>query len=158
MRKLTNYIMLVLLTISISGFSSLTYADKGGGGHGGHGKGVGHGHGKTSHTHYGKSKTAVNKSAKSAAHFTDIDRKKITNYFNTNPLSATNTTLPPGIAKNLARGKPLPPGIAKVFLPSEVSSTLPAYPGYEYRVVGDDVVLVNSTTEIVSDILTNVLK
>lgn len=77
---------------------------------------------------------------------------------NANPLAVPATALPPGIAKNLARGKPLPPGIAKVFLPNGILSTLPAYPGYEYRAVGNDVVLVNSTTGIVSDILTNVLK
>lgn len=59
---------------------------------------------------------------------------------------------------NLARGKPLPPGIAKRFLPNDLLNRLPVYPGYEYLAVGKDVVLVNSTTGIVSDILANALK
>lgn len=47
-------------------------------------------------------------------------------------------SLPPGIAKNLARGKPLPPGIAKKTVPADMLGQLPSYPGYEWRVVGDD--------------------
>jgi hypothetical protein len=38
----------------------------------------------------------------------------------------------PGIAKNLARGKPLPPGIAKKTVPASMLG-LPSYPGYEWR-------------------------
>ena len=37
-------------------------------------------------------------------------------------------SLPPGIAKNLARGKSLPPGIAKQHLPLELQRALPAAP------------------------------
>ena len=88
--------------------------------------------------------------------FSNNDRVIVTDYFKAHPF--TTTPLPPGIAKNLARGKPLPPGIAKVFLPEGLLSTLPAHPGYDYLVAGNDVLLVNSTTGIVSDILTNVLK
>ncbi len=47
-------------------------------------------------------------------------------------------SLPPGIAKNPARGKPLPPGIAKKTVPADMLGQLPSYPGYEWRVVGDD--------------------
>lgn len=38
--------------------------------------------------------------------------------------------LPPGIQRNLERGKPLPPGIAKCF-DGQFASQLPRYPGYE---------------------------
>lgn len=51
-------------------------------------------------------------------------------------------SLPLGIAKNLARGKPLPPGIAKRAVPVSMLGQLPSYPGYEWHVVGDDLVLV----------------
>ena len=66
------------------------------------------------------------------------------------------SSLPPGIAKNLARGKPLPPGIAKNF-DSHVSSQLPYYEGYEWKQVGTDVVLVAIATGIVYEVLRNVL-
>ncbi len=71
-------------------------------------------------------------------------------------LIGPTTALPPGIAKNLARGKPLPPGIAKNF-DSRVSSQLPHYDGYEWKQIGTDVVLVTIATGIVYEVLRNVL-
>lgn len=59
--------------------------------------------------------------------------------------------LPPGIAKNLRRGKPLPPGIAKKTLPSDLSRNLPVREGVELVVAGDQVVMVRAG--IVIDIL-----
>lgn len=64
--------------------------------------------------------------------------------------------LPPGIAKNVARGKPLPPGIAKKTLPASMINDLPYYPGYEWRAVGDDLVLVALSTAIVTSIINGV--
>lgn len=65
-------------------------------------------------------------------------------------------SLPPGIRKNLARGKPLPPGIAKRF-DSRLLGKLPRYDGYEWRQVGTDVVLVALATGLIYEILDNVL-
>jgi hypothetical protein len=65
-------------------------------------------------------------------------------------------SLPPGIAKNLARGKPLPPGIAKKVVPGSMLNQLPYYPGYEWRAVGDDLVLVALSTAIVTSIINGV--
>ncbi len=64
--------------------------------------------------------------------------------------------LPPGIRKNLARGKPLPPGIAKKMVPGPMLARLPAYPGYEWRIAGSDLVLVAIATAVVADVLLNV--
>ena len=64
--------------------------------------------------------------------------------------------LPPGIRKNLARGRPLPPGIAKKYAPAPMISRLPAHPGHEWRVVGSDLVLVAIATAVVVDILIDV--
>ncbi|TQI79346.1 hypothetical protein FHU10_0577 [Serratia fonticola] len=64
--------------------------------------------------------------------------------------------LPPGIAKNLVRGKPLPPGIAKKTLPASMINDLPYYPGYEWRAVGDDLVLIALSTAIVTSIINGV--
>ncbi len=62
--------------------------------------------------------------------------------------------LPPGIAKNLARGKPLPPGIAKKQLPGALNFSLPQVPpGYERTIVGDDVLLVEVDTGNIADII-----
>ena len=47
--------------------------------------------------------------------FGSTAEREIRAYFQTNPM--TPQSLPPGIAKNLARGKPLPPGIAKRAVP-----------------------------------------
>ncbi len=66
--------------------------------------------------------------------------------------------LPPGIRKNLARGKPLPPGIAKKVVPAPMLRQLPVYPGYEWRICGKDLVLVSVSTNIVAEILFGVFE
>ncbi len=133
------------------------YASNGNPGHG-FGKGSSHGVGKNNPGHQGNphQKNMKQASKTNKARLSDQDAAVITKYYSANPFPVS--TLPPGIAKNLARGKPLPPGIAKVFLPSDLTSKLPAYPGYEYLAVDKDVVLMNTTTNTIADILTNVLK
>lgn len=66
-------------------------------------------------------------------------------------------SLPPGIQRNLERGKPLPPGIAKRF-DGQLAAQLPHYPGYEWERVGADVVLIEAATRIVIDVLVDVLR
>lgn len=66
--------------------------------------------------------------------------------------------LPPGVAKNLARGKPLPPGIAKKTVPAGMLGRLPRHAGYEWRVAGNDLVLVAVATGIVADVLSGVFR
>ncbi|MFT5780675.1 MAG: Ni/Co efflux regulator RcnB [Pseudomonas sp.] len=66
-------------------------------------------------------------------------------------------SLPPGIRKNLARGKPLPPGIAKKMNP-DFARQLPNYPGYEWLQVGSDAALINITTGLVREIMRDVLR
>jgi hypothetical protein len=66
--------------------------------------------------------------------------------------------LPPGIKKNLARGKPLPPGIAKRSAPSSMIPRLPRHPGYEWQMAGTDLVLVQIGTAIVADVLKDVFR
>ena len=63
--------------------------------------------------------------------------------------------LPPGIRKNLQRGKPLPPGIAKRFDP-RLRERLPYYEGYEWQRVGDKAVLVDLATDNVRFILESI--
>ena len=66
--------------------------------------------------------------------------------------------LPPGIAKNLARGKSLPPGIAKQVLPQGLIALLPPAPhGYERIVIDGKVLLVEVATRVIHDILVDVI-
>lgn len=65
-------------------------------------------------------------------------------------------SLPPGIRKNLARGKPLPPGIAKK-LDNRLIGRLPHYEGYEWRQAGTDLVLVAIATGVIYEVLQEVL-
>ncbi|MGB6009078.1 anti-virulence regulator CigR family protein [Castellaniella sp.] len=65
-------------------------------------------------------------------------------------------SLPPGIRKNLARGKPLPPGIAKKLVPGPLLGRLPRHDGYEWRVAGTDLILIAIGTAVVADILYDV--
>lgn len=64
--------------------------------------------------------------------------------------------LPPGIRKNLARGKPLPPGIAKK-LDGRLIGRLPRYDGYEWQQAGTDLLLVTIATGVIYEVLSNVL-
>ncbi|MEM8207472.1 anti-virulence regulator CigR family protein [Morganella morganii] len=66
--------------------------------------------------------------------------------------------LPRGIAKNLARGKPLPPGIAKRSVPAHMRDRLPYYPGYEWKIAGDDLVLIALSTAVVTYIINDVFE
>jgi len=66
-------------------------------------------------------------------------------------------SLPPGIAKNLARGKALPPGIAKQVLPNDLLRLLPPAPnGYERIMVSGKVSLVEIATQVIHDVLEDV--
>lgn len=67
-------------------------------------------------------------------------------------------SLPPGIAKNLQQGKPLPPGIAKQVLPSGLVAMLPPPPkGFERIEVAGKVLLVEIATQVIHDVLENVI-
>lgn len=71
-------------------------------------------------------------------------------YWNAGP------ALPPGIQKNLARGKPLPPGIAKK-LDGRLLGQLPHYDGYEWMQAGVDLILVAVATGIIYEVLDGAL-
>lgn len=67
-----------------------------------------------------------------------------------------SASLPPGIQKNLARGKPLPPGIAKK-LDNRLLGRLPHYDGYEWQQAGTDLLLVTIATGVIYEVLRGVL-
>lgn len=50
----------------------------------------------------------------------------------------------------------LPPGIAKKTVPASMLGQLPYYPGYEWKIVGDDLVLIALSTAVVTAIINGV--
>jgi len=90
------------------------------------------------------------------AAFSALEASLIRDYYTRNPVPPQR--LPPGIATNVARGKPLPPGIAKKALPGGLHGSLPPRQGYERVVVGTDVLLIAAATGLVVDVLRDVLR
>ncbi|MEI9742455.1 anti-virulence regulator CigR family protein, partial [Enterobacter ludwigii] len=82
--------------------------------------------------------------------------KSCTNAGHTNGLNIPVKMSSP--RRYLARGKPLPPGIAKKTVPASMLGQLPSYPGYEWRVVGDDLVLIALSTAVVTTIINGVFR
>ncbi|MGE5546787.1 MAG: anti-virulence regulator CigR family protein [Solirubrobacterales bacterium] len=86
---------------------------------------------------------------------TAMERALIRDYYRDNRAVLASDTLPPGMRKRLAQGKPLPPGIAKK-LPDGLAARLQPRPGYEYHQVGLDVLLVEVATGVIVDMMRNV--
>ena len=78
---------------------------------------------------------------------TEVEIRIIRDYYSVP--SRKQKSLPPGIAKNLARGKPLPPGIAKTRVPDGLLVLLPARTGTRWLIAGDVVLLVDAGDVIV---------
>lgn len=172
-RRLTTTALTVVLSLTFATAPVMANPGNGngGGGHGnsgGQGNGGNHGNGNSGNHGNGMSDTHGNKksgldnpgkSNKSVSD--DVDARVSFDHARHLAVNYGLTgyeSLPPGIAKNLARGKPLPPGIAKKTVPASMLGQLPNYPGYEWRVVGDDLVLVALSTAIVTSIINGVFK
>jgi len=109
-------------------------------------RGQGNSRGNSSGTDVAVSATAI---------FRDADRTAFRNYFTTHKITAE--PLPPGIAKNVARGKPLPPGIAKKALPADLLALAPkAGRDVSFAIVGDRVVAQRGG--VVVDVMMGVFK
>ncbi|MBD2021398.1 hypothetical protein H6F43_14560 [Leptolyngbya sp. FACHB-36] len=82
----------------------------------------------------------------------------LSNSLRTQIISQTRS-LPPGIQKQLLRGKGLPPGIAKklVPLPKQVNTYINLPAQYDLFVVGSNVVLIDQVRYTVVDLISNVL-
>ena len=66
--------------------------------------------------------------------------------------------LPPGIAKNLERGKALPPGLSTAPLPAALDASLPPAPdGYERVVVDAKILLVETATRLIADVIADAI-
>lgn len=86
--------------------------------------------------------------------FRDSDHATFHDYFAAHQIVAE--PLPPGIAKNVARGKPLPPGIAKRAVPADLLVLGPKVEGVSFAIVGEVVVAMKGG--VVVDVLAGVFK
>ena len=84
-------------------------------------------------------------------------KAEIGDFYSSRPESGVEA-LPSGIRRRLERGKPLPPGIAKKTAPPELRSRLELPAGYEIVEVGLDVLLVEVATNVVHDVLMDIIR
>ena len=167
-RRFTTTALAVVLSLSFA--TAPVMANPGNGNGNGHGNGGGqgnsgnHGNGNSgkgnSDNHGNKQNNGNQNPAKSNKSVSDDVNARVS-YDHARHLALNYgltgyDSLPPGIAKNLARGKPLPPGIAKKTVPASMLGQLPSYPGYEWRVVGKDLALIALSTAIVTTIINGV--
>ncbi|MCF5230698.1 MULTISPECIES: anti-virulence regulator CigR family protein [unclassified Pseudomonas] len=136
-------LVVVITCIALVAGSATALADPGNGKGQGHGNGNGNGHG-------GQGKKGKGGDSQYAP---SIDRGSVLgvlggyrDYWRPGP------SLPPGVQKNLARGKPLPPGIAKK-LDGRLLGRLPHYDGYEWQQAGTDLILVAIASGIIYEVL-----
>ncbi len=74
------------------------------------------------------------------------------------PGLAKRQHLPPGLQKHIERTGRLPPGLEKRRLPGDLRGLLPYRKGLDYRVVGNDIVLIETATEVILDVMKDVLR
>jgi len=156
------------LVVGFAVFALPVYANPGNGNGGGGGHGNGNGNGNGSHGNNGAhgNKDQGYTQSKNGHGYRKNDRQPDhvepdINFSRARALAINYglvgyQSLPPGIAKKVARGKPLPPGIARKNLPASMINALPHYPGYEWRAVGDDLVLIALSTAVVTAVINGV--
>ncbi len=74
------------------------------------------------------------------------------------PPGLAGRPLPPGLQKHIDRTGQLPPGLQKRALPSDLRGLLPRRAGQDFRVVGNDIVLIETATNLILDIMQGVLR
>ncbi len=62
------------------------------------------------------------------------------------------------VTKAKASTQGLPPGLAKRGLPDDLRRQLPVQKGQDYRVVGNDIVLIETATNLILDVMQGVLR
>lgn len=140
----SKFVLVVLSLVLCAGGVAL--ADPGNGN--GQGNNKGKGQGGQGHD---KSKGATSRQHPS------VDRASVLNVLGDHrDYWSPGPAVPPGIQKNLARGKPLPPGIAKK-LDGRLLGRLPHYDGYEWQQAGTDLILVAIASGIIYEVLNGAL-
>src|SRR5690242_4733961 len=99
--------------------------------------------------------------------FRPRDREVVTSYYTHRRsglppgLAKRNGSLPPGLEKQLERNGTLPPGLQKKLQPCpvEISRELPPLPpAYQRGVIGAHVVIFNKSTNVIVDVMKDVVR
>lgn len=105
--------------------------------------------------------------------FSEIERQLIGDYYKSKsgggtgkgkskqmpPGLAKRDELPPGLEQHIVKHGTLPPGLEKRDLPSDLILKLPAArKGTQRKIVGSDVVLIQTATGIILDVIRDVVK
>ncbi len=85
-----------------------------------------------------------------------VERALIGDYIKKTRVSGQS--LSPGLQKHIERTGRLPPGLEKRELPGDLRALLPLRSGQDYRVVGNDIVLIEIATELILDVMKDVLR
>lgn len=110
----------------------------------------------------------VDQIVKETAHkvFTEAERRTIRDYYGDSHGGrgdkgkgpGKHGKQPPGLQMQLEKNGRLPPGLEKKALPPGLSGQLPAAPkGYERVIVDSDVVLVHTASQMIADIISDVV-
>ena len=96
--------------------------------------------------------------------FSDHDRQVIGDYYarykakKVPPGLAKKDQLPPGLAKQVVKNGTLPPGLQGRALPSDLELKLSRLPdGYKRVIIGANIAILNTTTQVIADIITDVV-
>ena len=128
----------------------------------GHGKGKAKGHDKDK-----KDKGDDDNQGEAKYRFRAEDRAYVTTYYTKHGkglppgLAKRNGDLPPGLEKQLRRNGTLPPGLEKKLEPCPVEITRrlpPLPPDYQRSVIGASIVVFNRKTNIVVDVMADVVR
>ena len=123
----------------------------------GHGKGKGH----------DKHEKDDDRPGQAKYEFRSQDREVVTTYYAKHGsglppgLAKRNGNLPPGLEKQLERNGTLPPGLQKKLEPCPVEITRqlpPLPPAYQRSVIGAHIVVFNRTTNIIVDVMKDVVR
>jgi hypothetical protein len=124
----------------------------------GHGNGKGKGHDK---------KDKGDDRGPEQYQFRSQDREYVTSYYSKHGkglppgLAKRNGDLPPGLEKQLQRNGTLPPGLQKKMQPCPIEITRqlpPLPPDYQRSVIGASIVVFNRRTNIVVDVMADVVR
>ena len=127
----------------------------------GHSKGKGKGHDKD------KGNDKKGKGGDAQYYFRSQDREIVTTYYSKHGsglppgLAKRGGDLPPGLEKQLQRNGTLPPGLQKKLQPCpvEITRQLPPLPvEYQRSVIGASIVIFNKNTNIVIDVMHDVIR
>jgi len=125
----------------------------------GHGNGKGKGHDKQERDDDGHGRAKYE--------FRSQDREVVTTYYAKHGsglppgLAKRNGNLPPGLERQLERNGTLPPGLQKKLEPCPVEITRqlpPLPPEYQRSVIGAHIVVFNRSTNIIVDVMKDVVR